>query len=445
MATALATSASLTTTTSRQTGQGADPIARVQVSFDADLTQPPVWTDITPYVRGVDYQSGRQFELDQFEAGTMSVVLSTNDGRFSPENTTSPYAAYLTPLRRCRLIAEWDGTVYPLWAGFVETWEPVANEHGKDLVTMMRAADAFKAARYFDVNQTFGAQVAGDRVRGLLGGVTAYDVVTTGDGDVVSTAVTLTNTDPVGAAQTAAAGEQGYLYCDRDGTIRFDPRNYRTIAESDPRIVFGDGTGEAPYMDAVYSYNDERLYTEVRVTPGTDAAVQVAPSVDTAEIAEYGRRTLAMTLPVQVSVDDDTPDTEWAASLANFLLNRYNSPGIRLDELVVAPASDPTMWSAVLDAPLGGRLLVRQRPAYLVASGAASLTSATKVTGTSVTTGTGGTLERAVFIERIQMTIRPSASEWVVKYGLSAADTSSYWVLGSPTLGVLGSTTRLGL
>lgn len=445
MAVAVPTNASLTTTTSRETGQGADPIARVQVSFDADLTQPPVWTDITPYVRGVDYQSGRQFELDQFEAGTMTVTLSTNDGRFSPENTTSPYAEFLTPLRRCRLVAEWDGTVYPLWAGFVETWEPSANAGGKDLVTTMRAADAFKAARYFDVNQTFAAQVAGDRIIGLLGGVTAYDVVTTGTGDAVSTAVTLTNTDPVGAAQTAAAGEQGFLYCDRDGSIRFDPRNYRSTYETDTRIVFGDGTGEAPYTDAVYSYNDERLYTEVRVTPGTDAAVQVAPSGDTPEITEYGRRTLAMTLPVQVSVEDDTPDTEWAASLANFLLNRYNSPGIRLDELVVAPASDASMWSDVLAAPLGGRLLVRQRPAYLAASGVANLTSPTKVTGASVTTGTGGTLERAVFIERVQMTIRPSASEWVVKYGLSDAGTLSYWVLGSPSLGVLGSTTRLGL
>lgn len=445
MATALATSASLTTTTSRQTGQGADPIARVQVSFDADLTQPPVWTDITNFVRSVDYQTGRNFELDQFEAGTMTVVLSTNDGRFSPENTSGIYYQYLTPLRRVRLIAEYEGVVYPLWAGFVETWEPTTNAGGADLITTMRATDAFKAARYADVNQTFYAESPGERIRALLGGTTAYDVVTNGDGSVTCQAVTLTNTDPVGAAQTAAANEQGFLYCDQQGRIRFDDRNYRVVNESNTRIVFGTGTGEKPYRDAVYSYNDERLYTEVRVK-ADGSTEQIAPASGTStQITEFGRRTLALTLPVQVSPEDDTPDDEWAASLANYLLNRYNSPGIRLDELIVSPASDATLWSSVLAAPLGGRLLVKQRPAYLIASGAANLTSPTKVTGTSVTTGTGGTLERSVFIEKIAMSIKPATAEWTIRYGLSAADTSSYWVLGSPTQGVLGDTTRLGL
>ena len=445
MAAAVLTGTSVTTTTSLTTGQGADPIARVQVSFDADLSQPPVWTDITPYVRSVDYQTGRNFELDQFEAGTMSVLLSTNDGRFSPENTSGIYYQYLTPLRRVRLIAEYDGTVYPLWAGFVETWEPTTNAGGKDLVTTMRATDAFKAARYADVNQTFYAESPGERIRTLLGGTTAYDVVTNGDGSVTCQAVTLTNTDPVGAAQTAAANEQGFLYCDQQGRIRFDDRNYRVVNEATTRIVFGSGTGERPYRDAHYSYNDERLYTEVRVK-ADGGAEQVAPAGGSSvAITEFGSRTLALTLPVQKSVEDDTPDDEWAASLANYLLNRYNSPGIRLDELVVSPASDPGMWPAVLTAPLGARLLVKQRPAYLVASGLANLTSPTKVTGSSVMTGTGGTLERAVFIEKIAMTIKPSVSEWTVKYGLSAADTLSYWILANPTQGVLGDTTRLGL
>ena len=443
MAAAVLTGPTVVTGPSVTTGQGDDPIARVQVSFDADLTQPPVWTDITQYARSIDFQRGRQFELDQFEAGTCAVVLSTNDGRFSPENTSGPYAQYLTPLRRIRLTAEYDGVVYPLWAGFVETWEPSVAANGKDLITTMLCADAFKALRYVDASGSYPAQLAGERIRSLLDGVTAYDVVTSADGTEYSTPVVVSNQDPLGFAQTAAAVEQGFLYCDEQGRIRFDDRNYRTINETTARIVFGDGTGERPYTDAVYSYNDERLYTEVKVKPGDAGTEQVAENATA--IASFGRRTLALTLPVQVGENDDTPDEEWCARLANFLLGRYDSPGIRLDELEAFPASDRSMWPAVLSAPLGGRLLVRQRPAYLVASGAENLTSPTKVTGTTVTTGTGGTLERAVYIERILMSIRPSASEWRVRYGLSNADNLSYWVLGRSGFSELGVTTRLGL
>lgn len=443
MAAAVLTGPAVVTGPSVTTGQGNDPIARVQVSFDADLTAPPVWTDITTYARSIDFQRGRQFELDQFEAGTCAVVLSTNDGRFSPENTSGPYAAYLTPLRRIRIIAEWDGSTYPLWAGFVETWEPNVAANGKDLITTMRCADAFKALRYVDASGSYPAQLAGQRIRSLLDGVTAYEVVTSSDGTEYSTPVVVSNQDPLGFAQTAAAVEQGFLYCDEQGRIRFDDRNYRTVNETTARIVFGDGTGETPYTDASYSYNDERLYTEVKVKPGDFGSEQTAENAQA--IAEYGRRTLSLTLPVQVGENDDTPDEEWCASLANFLLNRYDSPGIRLDELETFPASDPSMWPDVLSAPLGGRLLVRQRPAYLAATGAQNLTSPTKVTGTMVTTGTGGTLERAVYIERISMTIPASASEWRVRYGLSSADTLTYWVLGRSGFSELAETTRLGL
>ena len=439
---ALPTSPTLTTSTSLQTGQGDYPIARLSVSFDADLTAPPVWTDITTYVRRVDYQRGRQWELDQFQTGTLSAVLSNNDGRFAPDFSSSPYAGFLTPLRRVKLVAEWDGGTYPLWGGFVETWEPSTNANGRDNVTTLKASDAFKAARYIDRNETYPVALASNRIATALSGLNGIETNITGASSATVKEDTFTNSDPVGIAQTAAAAEQGFLYCDADGKIRFDNRQYRLVNELVPRVVFGDVPEEVPYQDAVYSYNDERLYTEVTVKPD-DGAEQ--GTLDAYAIAQYGRRTLSLSLPVVNSTLDPTPDTTWSLALSAYLLGKLKSPGIRLEEFTFYPAYAPEHWDESLSIPLGGRLLVRQRPLYARAAGAASVTSTSRVTSVSSTTSTGGILENQVFVERISMTITPAGGAWTMKFGLSDATADAYWVLGNETNSILGDTTRLAI
>ena len=442
MAVALTTSSSRVTTPTLETSQGDFPLVRVEVSFDDDLTLPPVWTDITQSARSIDYQRGRNFELDQFQSGTLTVVLATNDGKFSPEFTSGPYYGYLTPLRRVRVRAEWDGEAYNLWQGFVETWEPQQNEYGKDLVTELRAADAFKMMRYAAISDTYAADYTGNRIRSLLEPLQGVEVYTTSDGTIVLTAETFDNADPLATAQDAAAAESGFLYCDELGRVRFDDRQYRVQNETSNRIVFGDVPGETPYREAVYSYNDEQLYTDIRIT--SDGGTEQIAS-DDAAIRKFGDRVYAQTYKTHVSLVDTSPNDAWSRGLADLLLSKYGQPGIRLEELAVMPASYPSMWDAVLSAPLGGRLLVRERPSYLVADGVQNLTSPTLQTTPTKTTGTGGMVERAVFIESIQMSIRPSIAEWSVKYGLSDADRLSYWILGSPLYSVLGRTTRLAV
>jgi hypothetical protein len=445
LTTSRTTSATTVTTTSLTTGQGVEPLLRVQVSFDLDMTLPPVWTEITARVRSLDYQRGRNFELDQFQTGVATIIVDSNDGAFRPENPSGPYYGLLTPLRRVRVVAEYDGTVYPLWAGFVETWEPTAGDHGKDLVTTLHCSDAFKQMRYLDLNGTLPAALTGNRIAAALSGPKGYPVQTASAGLKVIPAATFVAADPVDAAQAATAAEQGYLFCNADGSIQYQDRNYRLLTENANRIVYGDVPGEMPYANAVYNYNDEHLFTEVRVKSSSSSSDMVAPASASTQQRQYGKRTLALTLPTQTSLGDATPNDAWAQTLANVLLSRYQDPGVRLDEITVYPFADTSQWPAILAAPLGGRLLVRQRPDYLKATSASQLTGSTVTTGTSKTTGTAGLLERAVYIERISLSVRPSAPRWIMKLGLSDATTGSYWVLGDTVLSRLGSTTRLGV
>lgn len=440
MTAAVLTGPAVVTGPSVTTGQGDAPIFRLLVSFDNDIGVPPIWTDLTMHVRTLSYQRGRQFELDQFQAGTLTVSLSNNDGRFSPDNPTGPYYNTLTPMRRVKLVAEWDGVTYPRWAGFAETWEPSTKADGADYITTLKATDAFKSARYVDLSGTYPAALTGDRIQSLLTGLRGIGLNITSSGSVTTQAVTLDNDDPISAAQTAASCEQGFLYCDENGDIRFDDRDYRLVTETTSRIIFGDAPGEAPYSDATYQYTDEWLYTRVAITPDGGAEQVVE---DTSKSNEYGQRSLALTIPVQNSVVDSTPNTAWSLALAGFLLEKYHNPTIRITSINVHAGAMSSYWPALLSAPLGARFTVRQRPPFAAAAAAAFLTSTTKVTGTTVTTGVSWLPDKVVYVESITETISATMSNWHINYGFSDADATAYWVLGDNAFSVLGTTTIL--
>ncbi|MEU0940096.1 hypothetical protein [Embleya sp. NPDC005971] len=67
------------------------------------------WIDLSSRLTGqwsAD-QSGRQYELDQVQSGSLSLTLSNTDGALDPSNTGSPLYPNVLPLRPCRLQAVW--------------------------------------------------------------------------------------------------------------------------------------------------------------------------------------------------------------------------------------------------------------------------------------------------------------------------------------------------
>jgi hypothetical protein len=85
----------------------------VEVAFaSAPLGGSYTWTDITDYVKSVSTSRGRDYELDQMQAGKASIVLNNADGRFTPDSASSPYYPNVLPRRRIRI-----RTTDPLSAG----------------------------------------------------------------------------------------------------------------------------------------------------------------------------------------------------------------------------------------------------------------------------------------------------------------------------------------
>lgn len=85
------------------------PYVYVAIAFASNpLDSPQVWTDITPYVQTIDTFTGRQHELNRVEAGTCIVLADNRDGRFDPDNSSSPYAPNVLVARRLRVQASWN-------------------------------------------------------------------------------------------------------------------------------------------------------------------------------------------------------------------------------------------------------------------------------------------------------------------------------------------------
>jgi HAMP domain-containing protein len=91
---------------------------------NATPTITPTWTDVTAYVRNqsVQIQRGKQNELQTFGTSSCSFTLMNRDRRFDPDYSSSPYAPNVLPGKRVRIRAEWLGTRYDLWSGFIDDW-----------------------------------------------------------------------------------------------------------------------------------------------------------------------------------------------------------------------------------------------------------------------------------------------------------------------------------
>jgi hypothetical protein len=85
-----------------------------------------VWTDITRWVRS--FSTSRSFDRDivAWAPGSATVVLDNRDGRFSPDNLSSPYVTAgvtgVRPLRPLRIRATYAGTTYDLYNGYATAW-----------------------------------------------------------------------------------------------------------------------------------------------------------------------------------------------------------------------------------------------------------------------------------------------------------------------------------
>ena len=329
--------------------------------------------------------------------------LQNRTRTYDPNFAASPYAGNVRPGKRVT-IASAGVTIFD---GVIADWN-LDYEVGGMSLAFAECVDALGqlGRMEFDAWTATAAQTAGPRITAVLDrpevAFTANRSIDTGvsvlQGDSVSWGSNVLN-----YLQLVTRSDLGRFYASRTGVVTFrdrlDPLNVGTSVS-----FADDGTG-VPFQGIAMSYGSELLYNRV----GIDREGGTLQTVtDSASQALYGALSLSET---GLLLNSDTQSLD----MANYLLGIYDSPELRVAELVVelAPLTSAQQVSVL------------------------SLDIASVISVTWTPNGVAPSLSRDCIVEGITHEITPDSH--TVTLSLGDADRRSFLQLNDTIFGALDS------
>lgn len=251
-------------------------------------TVPEPIYDLTPMVYSITITRGRSIQRDTYETGTATIRVMDPNSYFNPQNANSPFAGYLTPLRKIRVSATTATTQKYLFSGYTTDYKysyPTNQDTGYvDIV----CADAFRLFQLATVQTVSGAtagQDTGTRINKIL------DVMQfPANMRTIDTGQSLCQADPgtarpgLEALKNPEFCEQGAFYINTSGTAVFKNRNATIQSVNGTPIEFNQ-TGGIPYQNPLnFIFDDKLIINNATMTPvgGTGQTY-----TNTASVAKY--------------------------------------------------------------------------------------------------------------------------------------------------------------
>lgn len=229
------------------------------------------YVNISSLIKEAHIRRGRNRLLAKFEAGTATVDIYDQNGDWNPANTSSPYYGDLIPLRKIQIYADYNGTRYYLFTGFITNY--ITNfSIGTDEVSRVtfQCVDAFRLFNGALVTTIAGSpagQLSGARVNAILDAIdypsTLRDIDT---GDSTLQADPGTERDALTALRTVEDSELGGFFIDAEGRATFLSRSAIISSLGSVSYDFSDdGTGIA-FQNAQVNYDADILLNDVTIT-----------------------------------------------------------------------------------------------------------------------------------------------------------------------------------
>jgi hypothetical protein len=394
------------------------PTVTVEVAFaTAPGAITPTWTDITDYVMSFQTRRGRSDELQPYSAGTLSMVLDNQDGRFDPTKTSGPYYPNVLPMRLVRVRAMWPavaGTTYPIFQGYVDGWPMSWTLNKLDRVTVT-ATDAFKVLQTTPyVNAAQPVETIASRVGQIL---TTANIGSSLISSTTRVAADSINGQCLSLLQALEQTELGSCFMDESGLLRFEDRHYRANNKLTVQATFGDAdTGELPYDVLQPVYDDTQVINTASITASKAVNPLAAPATYTDTTSQTNFLTRA--LPQR---DLEFYDANQCADYAWGIVQRFKTPAERFASIQFSPATlGSSLWPQALGRVFGDLIrCIRRTPG-------------------------GNTLDQQCHIDAIAHSFDANSLVWTTTWGLSPkAAVVSGWQLDDATNGLWGSTTVL--
>jgi len=248
-----------------------------------------VIVDVSNQVDSIQTIRGRNAQADQFQTGTLTMRIVDQNGDFNPQNPSGPYYNLLTPMRKVQITATYGAVTYPIFSGFITTYQTTTPKNATDVVyTTITAVDAFRLAtnaQISTVSGTSAGQLSGARINNLLDAISWPASMRD-----VDAGLTTMQADPgtartsLAAMQTVETSEYGALYVDAAGSFVFQDRNVTAGSTGATPTVFNDNGTDISYFNAVWRLDDTLVYNSASITR-TGGTAQTA--TDAASIAKY--------------------------------------------------------------------------------------------------------------------------------------------------------------
>ena len=245
--------------------------------------------DVSDVVNSVNIRRGRSATADEFQTGTMTLRIVDQNGDFNPQNSSSPYYTYLTPMRKVSISATYSGTTYAMFSGFITSFTTTTPKNANDVVyTDITAVDASRLAQNAQISTVTGA-VAGDLSGTRIGQILDMISWPSSMRDVDAGLTTL-QADPgtartaLAALQTATNSEYGAIYVDASGSWVFQDRTVTTASVAGTPTVFNDNGTDIGYANAVWRLDDTLVFNQANITR-TGGSVQTATNA--ASVLKY--------------------------------------------------------------------------------------------------------------------------------------------------------------
>lgn len=258
-----------------------------QLDYGQLVDIPPDLVDISSIIVNVSIRRGRNRILSKFEAGTCNINLYDLNGDWNPENVSSPYYGNLKPLRKVQVYADYNGTRYTLFTGFITAYDTNFNR-GTDEVSRvtLQCSDAFRLFSNSQITTVPGAgvQLSGARINAILDEIdfpAAFRDIDTGNSTLQADPGTARTA--ISALRTVEDSEFGGFFIDAEGRATFIDRNSLTASLGTPVYTFSDTGSGIAFQTAVTAFDDTLIVNDVTVTRsgGTAQNVFDQPSIDT--------------------------------------------------------------------------------------------------------------------------------------------------------------------
>jgi hypothetical protein len=289
-----------------------------------------VTVDVSNLVDSIKTNRGRTALSDIFQTGTMSLRIIDQNGDFNPMNPASPYYELLTPMRKVTITASWNGTTYPIFAGYITSFNTTTpKDVGEIVYTTIQAVDGFRLfqnAQITTVATTPAGQTTGTRIGKILDSIgwpAGMRDIDAGQTTVQADPGTLRTS--LAAMQTVTSTEYGSLYMDGFGNVVFQDRQLTSSSVAGTPVDFNDNGTGISYNNAVWKLDDTLVFNKVSITR-TGGTAQVASNQDSIDkyfLHSYQEQNLLM-----------ETDTEALNNAQAFLASRQET-SIRCDAVTL--------------------------------------------------------------------------------------------------------------